>query len=176
MITREMLIDAVGRLMADVTDGTWGLSDDCMHPAIVELYDHLPTVPEPVPFRPVEYYAPVGAKMADAIERLDDELNAIKLVLDAHRAALATAGLLNADGTLPTPKRQPRVWAWSNVADRDRPVLPALSGGDTWRTRDRHGIVHDWKAGPAQNEIWELTWRKDLRTKGPMTEVINDDE
>lgn len=53
MITREMLIDAVGKLVADVTDGTWDLSDDCMHPAIVELYDHLPAVPEPGATRPL---------------------------------------------------------------------------------------------------------------------------
>lgn len=114
--------------------------------------------------------------MAAAIERLDDELNAIKLVLDAHRAALVTAGLLGADGTLSTLKRQPRVWDWSNVADRVRPVLPALPGGDTWRTRDRHGIVHDWKAGPPQNATWQLTWQQDLMLKGPMTEVFDGDQ
>lgn len=43
MINREMVIDAVGRLMADVTDGVWGLSDDAVHPAIAELLDALPT-------------------------------------------------------------------------------------------------------------------------------------
>lgn len=53
MITKEMLLDAVGRLIADMADGTWGLSDDCMHPAIVELYDHLPAVPEPGATRPL---------------------------------------------------------------------------------------------------------------------------
>lgn len=60
MITREMLIDAVGKLTADVTDGTWGLSDDCMHPAIVELFDHLPAVPEPGATRPLRAVLDVG--------------------------------------------------------------------------------------------------------------------
>lgn len=52
MITREMIIDAVGKLMTDLADGTWGLPEDrggpmWAHPAIVELFDHLPAIPGP---------------------------------------------------------------------------------------------------------------------------------
>lgn len=74
---------------------------------------------EPTLFRPVEYHAPGGAKMIAAIERLERELAAARLELDACRAALVMAGWLNVDGTLPAPKREPRVWRWENEADND---------------------------------------------------------
>lgn len=45
MITRNDIIDAIGKLVADLGDGTWGLNNDCMHPAIVELMDRLPADP-----------------------------------------------------------------------------------------------------------------------------------
>lgn len=52
------------------------------------------------PHRPVEYYAPGGARMIAAIERLESKLDAIELILDAHRAALVAAGWLNVDGSV----------------------------------------------------------------------------
>lgn len=136
-------------------------------------------MPEPTPFRPVEHYAPAGAKMIAAIERLENELAAARLELDAHRAALVTAGLLGADGTLPTPRRQPRVWRWENEADRVRPVFKV----DT-RTTDRYGDVRTWRKGApdesdpilSRKAAWNITWATDLETRGPMAEVFDDDE
>lgn len=58
------------------------------------------------PFVPAKHYAPGGAALADAIERLEFELNEIKLTIDAHRAALVAAGLLDVNGE----PRRPADW------------------------------------------------------------------
>lgn len=58
------------------------------------------------PFVLAKHYAPGGAASADAIERLELALNEIKLTVDAHRAALVAAGLLDVNGE----PRRPADW------------------------------------------------------------------
>lgn len=101
MITKQELRDAIQAYLSDVAEGTAGMAsmtDAISHDRIAALLTRLPDVADVRPFRPVQHYAPGGAAMSDAIERLDDELNAIKLVLDTHRAALVAAGLISING------------------------------------------------------------------------------
>lgn len=98
MITKQDLVDAVQALAADVQNGCASLDEPLTHDRMAALLARLPD--GRTPYRPVQHYAPGGAAMVDAIERLERELNEIELVLDAHRAALVAAGWLNLDGSV----------------------------------------------------------------------------
>lgn len=83
-----------------------------------------------------------GARMADAIERLDDELNAVKLALDAHRAALVAAGWLDVNGNVTAePAKPERI----DLIDRD---------GDRWYDcgNDRYASSEPWGKAKIERE------------------------